>query len=636
MALDVGTLVAHVELDDSEFEEGLDRTESSFSSFGESLAGLAAAVGAGAAIALVGAMVVNADDIGHRIAANFGETPAEAGKYGEIAGQIYSDNFGESLADISEAMMAVRKQGLIEPGADAEELKRVTEQAMTLSEVLGQDVTGAARAASQMVRTGIAKDSTEAFDLLAWGIQNGIDKSEDLVDTFNEYPTMFREIGVSAPQAMGMMSQALKAGARDSDTVADALKEFAIRSKDMSTTSMQAYKDLGLNGQKMTAIFAKGGPEAAQGLATVIDKLKAIQDPAERNAAAVALFGTKAEDLGQALYAIDPTTATQQLEGFQGATQRAADTAGQSAAAKLETFKKKVETAVIETLGGVAVPVLTTVIDKLQSLGSWVQQNSAWLAPLGIVIGSVAAAFLIATAATSAWAAAQAVWNAIMAANPIILIIGLVIGLIAAIIYLWNTNETFRNFFIAIWNGIWGFLKGVGAWFAGPFANFFVSAWHVITGVAEWAWNKMKGFFSGLGSFVGGIFDGAKGAAIASINGMIGVINGAIGGLNRMIDTANNIPGVSIPHIGKLPRLARGGVVKPSPGGTPVIMGDGGQVEYGLPESDLEALLRRAAGGGPGMGGVLTVIIKGTGLLRGIRSTARIEGGDSNTVLVGA
>lgn len=44
--------------------------------------------------------------------------------------------------------------------------------------------------------------------------------------------------------------------------------------------------------------------------------------------------------------------------------------------------------------------------------------------------------------------------NAVMNANPILLIISLIAGLVAGIIYLWNTNEGFRNAMTEIWNAV--------------------------------------------------------------------------------------------------------------------------------------------------------------------------------------
>ena len=50
--------------------------------------------------------------------------------------------------------------------------------------------------------------------------------------------------------------------------------------------------------------------------------------------------------------------------------------------------------------------------------------------------------------------ASFAALNAVMNANPILLIISLIAGLVAGIIYLWNTNEGFRNAMAEIWNAV--------------------------------------------------------------------------------------------------------------------------------------------------------------------------------------
>ena len=44
--------------------------------------------------------------------------------------------------------------------------------------------------------------------------------------------------------------------------------------------------------------------------------------------------------------------------------------------------------------------------------------------------------------------------NAVMNANPILLIVSLIAALVSGIIYLWNTNEGFRNALTSIWEGI--------------------------------------------------------------------------------------------------------------------------------------------------------------------------------------
>ena len=45
------------------------------------------------------------------------------------------------------------------------------------------------------------------------------------------------------------------------------------------------------------------------------------------------------------------------------------------------------------------------------------------------------------------------------------------------------------------------------------------------------------------------------------LNLIIDMVNAAISGINTMIKTINKVPGVSIPTIGKIPKLAKGGIV---------------------------------------------------------------------------
>lgn len=55
--------------------------------------------------------------------------------------------------------------------------------------------------------------------------------------------------------------------------------------------------------------------------------------------------------------------------------------------------------------------------------------------------------------------------NAIMAANPIVLIITAIAALVAAFIYLWNNCEEFRQFWIDLWEGIKAVFNAVVDWF---------------------------------------------------------------------------------------------------------------------------------------------------------------------------
>ena len=105
-------------------------------------------------------------------------------------------------------------------------------------------------------------------------------------------------------------------------------------------------------------------------------------------------------------------------------------------------------------------PVITAIADKLKEVITYFQENEtaatilkATLIGLATALGIVATAFLISNI-ISAVQKAMALLNLTMLANPFVLVAALIAGLVAAFIYLWNTSEEFRNFFINLWDNI--------------------------------------------------------------------------------------------------------------------------------------------------------------------------------------
>ena len=70
------------------------------------------------------------------------------------------------------------------------------------------------------------------------------------------------------------------------------------------------------------------------------------------------------------------------------------------------------------------------------------------------VVGMAVAAFEAYRKANEGATVAQWLLNAAMNANPIVLVVTLIAGLVAAIVTLWNTNEGFRNAVISSWESI--------------------------------------------------------------------------------------------------------------------------------------------------------------------------------------
>lgn len=306
-----------------------------------------------------------------RLQALTGITAADALRLGRAAGEAYANNFGESIESNMDAGRLALQFHIIDPKATTRDAQIVVQGLAGIADVLGEDVRPTAQAVTQLLSTGLAKNATHAFDIIATGARNGLNRNEDLLDTLTEYPSLFKRLGLSGEEALGLVNQGMRAGARNSDLAADALKEFQIRATDASKASAAGFKTLGLDAEEMTSQIARGGEEARDGLALVLDKLRETEDPVKRNAAAVALFGTQAEDLGDALFAMDLSNAVEQLDGVTGSAQRMFDTLQDNTASKVEQAQRNIEVAADGIKGALAVAFA----DPLGDFADWVSEN---------------------------------------------------------------------------------------------------------------------------------------------------------------------------------------------------------------------------------------------------------------------
>lgn len=286
--------------------------------------------------------------------ARTGLDEATSARFGLAAGEAYGNNFGSSIAENLDTARVAIQAGLLDPAATARDAQLVIEQLSGVAAILGTDIPETARAAGTAVRAGIAGDAAGAFDVLVAAQQAGLNVSDDLLETVNEYSTQFRELGLNGQEAFGLLAQGVRAGARDTDIAADALKEFAIRAVDGTELSAKGFEAVGLNAKDMTAQIAAGGEGAKAGLDAVLDGLRAIEDPIARDAAAVALFGTQAEDLGAALFALDVTTAAASLGEVAGAARGAIDALGDNAAGQLASAGRNIQIAADGIKGALA------------------------------------------------------------------------------------------------------------------------------------------------------------------------------------------------------------------------------------------------------------------------------------------
>lgn len=338
----------------------------------------AAAGGAALAAGFVGA--VESQKAQSKLAAQLNLSKAESARLGKLSGSIYAKGYGESATQVNDALKSLAQNGVASIKAPRRELSGLTKAALNLSETFDADVADSTRAAGQLMKTGLAANGREAFDIITRGFQLGADRSGDLLDTLTEYPTQFRDLGLTGKQSVGLLTQGLKAGARDADIVADSLKEFAIRAKDGSKTTAAGFKAIGLDADRMASIFAKGGPKAGKALDSVFDRLRKIKDPAKRSQVAIALFGTQAEDMQKALYSLDPSKAAGALGKVGGAADDMGKKLHDNAASNIETFKRTAETNLTNFIGNSVIPALKDVAPVAAAAFGPVKDLFGWIA----------------------------------------------------------------------------------------------------------------------------------------------------------------------------------------------------------------------------------------------------------------
>jgi phage-related minor tail protein len=433
-------------------------------------AGKAAGVGAAGALAVGFVDNMNVESGLNKLGVQLGLGKEGIRIAGQVAGDVYANNFGDELPQVNEAVANVVKNMNIKV-RDAN-LQPIVEQVLTVADAFDQDLGMTTAAVGQMIRTGMVKDAQEGLDVLTAGLQTPANKADDLAETMNEYGTQFRNLGLDGKDAMGLLSQGLQGGARDADIVADAMKEFTLRTQGsltqvtklaggetaLSLTPLgQAFEDVGVKvldadgnlhkaGQTMQKDLAAGGDKARAALDKVLDGSKNIKDPMQQSADLVALFGTQAEDMGDALLSLDLDSAAQEIGKVDGAAQKAVDQMGSGSQAKIESWGRK-----LQGIGRDA-------IEALGPLGSLGGAIAGVLPMVASVVGPVVGSWLAMSGASLAGAASMAsAW--LIAIWPIALVIAAVVGLVVIIVKNW---DTIKEKTAAAWD--WVVQKTTGAW----------------------------------------------------------------------------------------------------------------------------------------------------------------------------
>lgn len=248
------------------------------------------AVGAGAI-----AVAAQFDESQAKIQAALGTTSEEADKLKDSAQAVWKDGFGESLDEVTDALIRVKQN--MKDVTDSSELEKITRDALALAKAFDSDVNEVTRAGNNIMKNfGVSSD--KAFDLMAKGAQNGLNFSNEMFDNLAEYAPLWADMGYSAEEMFGIIERGAKSGVYNLDYVNDVMKEFQIRMQDGSKATSDAMAGMLESTQDMFQEFNAGKVTVADMSKQVAKDLKSLDNQVDRNVLGVGLFGTKWEDLG--------------------------------------------------------------------------------------------------------------------------------------------------------------------------------------------------------------------------------------------------------------------------------------------------------------------------------------------------
>lgn len=546
--------------------------------------------------------------------------------YKKVASSIVGDfaEIGSSLGEVNTRF-----------GFTGDVLENCTQQFMKFAEINNVDVTSAVQLVSRAM--GDASISSNEYqvvlDALSVAAQASGISIESLTGNITKYGAPMRALGYTTQESIAIFASWEKAGVNT---------------------------EIAFSGMKKAiSNFSAAGKDAKVEFKKTLDQIAACPDIASATTKAIEVFGAKAgPDLADAIKGgrFEFNEMLGLIESSKGVVDNTFDgLLDGSYDTDLALQNAKLTMGEIgDTLMTNLAPIIDDTTKGLQKFTNWFNKLDdstkntilkivlfvVAIGPLLLVFGTMAGSVskIIAlltsenvilginiakkgavTLATKAWHLAQLGLNGVLAigklaiggistalsflaANPIVLVIAAIAALVAGFIYLWNTNENFRNAIVNAWTFIQNifvafdqFLTGIfqtdwtnsfgvfgnviNAFFAN-ISNFYNAIKQVFQGIIDF----VKGVFTGdwalawegIKNIFGGVFNGLLAIAKAPLNGIIGLLNILIDGVNFLIKGMNKIkfdvpdwvPGIggktlgfNIKKIGKIPYMADGGTL---------------------------------------------------------------------------
>ena len=395
--------------------------------------------------------------------ARTGVTSSEMEGFEGVMYEVYNANYGESLGDVSEKLSTVIQ---MTDDLDNASLANVTKNAIALEDVFGFDIMESMRGVNSLMdQFGITSD--QAFNLIVQGAQKGLNQNDDLLDIINEYSVQFKNAGYSADDMFNMLANGAKSGTWSIDKLGDAVKEYNIRWND--GTAAEALEKLGLNADEMAEKVEGGAESSGKAMQQVMAALMCVEDEQERYILGQTLMGTMWEDLG--------AETVLALSNTEGAINSASDAMAQMDSAAYDTLEsslsqlgRTVKAEVVQPIAEKLTPAIKDSVNFVnERVGPAVEWLLSHLPEVGIILGTIGSVI-----AAMKWGSIVGQISKISGAfsgfktaiaaipGPVLAIIAIVAALAAGFMYLWETNEDFRNNVTALWEELQGSFSELG------------------------------------------------------------------------------------------------------------------------------------------------------------------------------
>lgn len=461
-------------------------------------------------------------------------------------------------------------------GATGEELEELSRQFIQFSEINGTDLNSSIdNVDALMEKFGVDSSQTgEVLGLLTKAGQDTGISMDTLENALNTNGATLKEMGLDLTGSVNLLAQ-FEANGVDATTALAGLKK--------------AQQNATANGQSL-----------GDALGETIQKIKNSTNETEALQMATELFGKKgAAEMTQAIregrLSVEDLTSSlgdyaTTVEDTFNATLDPPDKA------KVALNNLKIAGAALgETMMATLAPIIDQIVVKLQEFSAWFTNLDESQKQTILVIGAVVAAIgpavvvigKIVSGVGSIISAVGAVVGVITgtvipAITGFVATVGIVpIAVVAAALAVIAAIALFGDQIQAVLQGVDDFLQGV---FATDWTNIFGPVLGEVLNAffanVKNIWDSIKMVFDGIIDFIrgvftgdwerawtgvkeifGGIFNGLKTVAKAPLNAIIGMVNMAISGINGVIGGLNKIPGVNIGEIGKIPYLAKGGIL---------------------------------------------------------------------------